>query len=254
MATPVVPWPGGKRRLAKFILPLFPPHRTYVEPFAGGAGLLFMREEPAAAEVLNDINRDLVLLYRVVQHHLEEFVRQFKWALVSREMFRWAQLQHIDTLTDIQRAARFFYLQKLAFGAKVSGRTFGTSPSTPPRINLLRIEEDLSEAHARLARVTIEHLPWAECVARYDRPDTLFYFDPPYWDTEGYGTPFAIDEYERLAVAMRHLKGCAVLSINDHPEMRRIFGTFEMRRFEKRYTIGREGRGEARGELVYLKG
>lgn len=123
MARPIIPWPGGKRRLAKHILPLFDnAHTCYVEPFAGAAAMLFARPQPAPAEVLNDINHDLVNLYRVVQHHLDEFVRQFRWALSSREMFRWAQLTQVDTLTDVQRAARFFYLQRLAFGGKVSSQ------------------------------------------------------------------------------------------------------------------------------------
>jgi DNA adenine methylase len=167
-ANPLVPWPGGKRRLSKRLFELFPKHSCYVEPFAGAAGMLFSRESPAKVEVLNDVNMDLILLYRVVQHHLEEFVRQYKWALVSREMFRWVGLQHVDTLTDIQRAARFFYLQQLCFGAKVEGRTFGSATTSPP-INFLRIEETLSAAHARLARVLIECLPWQQCIDRYDR-------------------------------------------------------------------------------------
>ena len=78
MATPIIPWMGGKRRLADRIFPLMPPHQCYVEPFAGGAALFFLRPTPADVEVLNDVNGDLVNLYRVVQNHLEEFVRQFK--------------------------------------------------------------------------------------------------------------------------------------------------------------------------------
>src|SRR6266849_6347984 len=110
MTLPIVPWLGGKRRLADIIIPRFPPHTCYVEVFAGGAALYFLRP-PAEVEVINDLNGDLVNLYRVVQNHLEEFVRQFKWALSSREMFKWSQLQSPATLTDIQRAARFYYLQ-----------------------------------------------------------------------------------------------------------------------------------------------
>src|SRR5690606_22297921 len=125
--------------------------------FAGGAALL-LAKEPSKAEVLNDLNGELVRLYRCVQHHLDELVRQFRWALTSREMFRWAQLQQPETLTDIQRAARFYYLQKLAFGAKATGQTFGVSPTLPARVNVLRMEEDLSQAHLRLARVTVECL------------------------------------------------------------------------------------------------
>ncbi|EHU01950.1 putative methyltransferase [Pantoea stewartii subsp. stewartii DC283] len=86
MKTTIIPWVGGKRKLAKHLLPLFPAHTCYVEPFCGGAALFFMKEQ-SKAEVLNDINGDIVNLYRVIQNHLEEFIKQFKWALTSREMF-----------------------------------------------------------------------------------------------------------------------------------------------------------------------
>ncbi|WP_345861243.1 DNA adenine methylase [Shewanella algae] len=114
---PFFSWMGGKRRLAKHILPEFPEHECYVEPFCGAAALFFMKM-PTKVEVINDVNSDLVNLYRVVQHHLEEFVRQFKWALISREMFKWLDDTPVETLTDIQRAARFYYLQQMGFGAK----------------------------------------------------------------------------------------------------------------------------------------
>jgi len=252
MSHPIIPWPGGKRRLLKHIYPLFPAHQTYVEPFAGGAAALFLRPEPAPLEILNDINGDLVRLYRVVRHHLDEFVRQFRWALVSREMFRWMQMEHPDTLTDIQRAARFYYLQKLAFGGKVAGQTFGVETAgRGPRLNLLRIEEELSAAHLRLAQVVIEHLPWHECIQRYDRPHTLFYLDPPYWKTEGYGVEFAFSEYERIAEIMRTLQGHAILSINDHPDIRRIFKGFTLHPVNTNYCIGAGNtRATTRGELI----
>ena len=119
MATPIIPWIGGKRRLARHILPLFGEHTCYVEPFCGAAALFFMKK-PVKAEVLNDINGELVNLYRVVQHHLEEFIRQFKWSLSSRQIFKWMQATPIEPLTDIQRATRFYYLQKSAW--RQSGR------------------------------------------------------------------------------------------------------------------------------------
>lgn len=150
MSSPIIPWMGGKRRLADRLIPLFPPHECYVEVFAGGGALYFLRPQPAPCEVLNDINGDLVTLYRVVQNHLEEFVRQFKWALSSRQIFEWQKMTRPETLTDIQRTARFFYLQHHAFGGKVSGQSFGTA-TTAPAINLLRIEENLSAAWQRLS-------------------------------------------------------------------------------------------------------
>lgn len=235
----LIPWPGGKSRLAPQLLPLFDnQHTTYVEPFAGAAAMLFMRPAPAKVEVINDINGELVNLYRVVKHHLDELVRQFRWQLVAREEFDRLKTSPPETLTDIQRAARFFFLQKTSFGAKVSGQNFGTDAGSPPRINLTRLEEDLSAAHLRLARVTIEHLPWPACMARYDRPATFFFCDPPYWQTEGYGVPFPLDQYEALASAMRALKGRALLTINDHPDMRRVFAGFRIKRMATKYTIG----------------
>jgi DNA adenine methylase len=168
-AAPMVQWVGGKRRLAPHILPMFPDHSCYVEPFAGAAALFFLKE-PVKVEVLNDVNGDLVSLYRVVQHHLEEFIRHFKWALASREIYKWLQITPVETLTDIQRAARFFYLQKLGFGGKVQGQTFGTATTSRPALNLLRLEEQLSAVHLRLHQVFVEHLSWANCLTKYDRP------------------------------------------------------------------------------------
>lgn len=90
----LVPWMGGKRRLAKHLIPLFPEHQCYVELFAGGAALFFLRPEKAKTEVLNDLNGGLINLYRVVQHHFDEFVRQFEWTLTSREVFARLQAPH----------------------------------------------------------------------------------------------------------------------------------------------------------------
>lgn len=249
---PIIPWPGGKTRLAKTLLRLFPDHRCYVEPFAGAAALLFARPEPAPVEVLNDINGDLIRLYRCIQHHLDEFVRQFRWALVSREMFKWLDQADVDGLTEIQRAARFFYLQRTCFAGRVDGQTFGYGTTAKPGLNLLRIEEMLSEAHLRLAQVTVENLPWADVLSRYDRPHTLFFCDPPYWQTAGYGVDFGLDQYQALADAMRRAKGKVILTINDHPDIREVFGGFRVTREPIRYSMGnRLGSPKTSSELIY---
>lgn len=251
MSSPIIPWLGGKRRLSDRLIPLFPRHECYVEVFCGGAALYFLRPMPAPCEILNDINGELVNLYRVVQHHLEEFVRQFKWALSSRQVFKWLQQQPLEPLTDIQRAARFYYLQHHAFGGKVAGQNFGTA-TTAPSVNLLRIEESLSAAHLRLAAGTIvENLPWQECVERYDRAHTFFYMDPPYWKTEGYGVPFGFEQYQAMAETMRRCKGRVMVSINDHPEIREAFAGFTVHELDIRYSVGNNhGEPSTSGELV----
>jgi len=247
-AAPIVPWIGGKRRLADRLLPYFPPHSCYVEPFAGGAAMFFMRPRPAEVEVLNDVNGDLVNLYRVVKNHLEEFVRQFKWMLSSRQIFKWLQDTPGETMTDIQRAAKFYYLQHSAFGGRVDGQSYGTATTTPPGLNLLRIEENLSAAHLRLASAYIENLPWQECIRRYDRGHSFFFMDPPYWQTEGYGVDFPFNEYEQMAHALKSLKGKAIVTLNDHPDIRRVFSDFEIESTDIRYTVG-GGSGVERREV-----
>ena len=168
---PIVPWMGGKRRLAKHLLPMFPPHSCYVEPFAGGAALFFLRTEPAKVEVLNDINGQLVNLYRVVQHHFDEFVRQFEWSLTSREVFARLQAISPDNMTDIQRAARFYYLQHNAFGGKPVDQHFGTA-TTGKGWRAADIADALQAARQRLNGVYVEHEPWDKCFQRYDREHT----------------------------------------------------------------------------------
>lgn len=252
MTSPIIPWMGGKRRLADKLIPLFPRHECYVEVFCGGAALYFMRPVPAPTEVVNDLNGELINLYRVVQNHLEEFVRQFKWAISSRQIFKWHQLAQPETLTDIQRAARFYYLQQHAFGGKVSGQNFGTATTGSP-INLCRIEENLSAAHLRLAGTYVENLPWLDCMKRYDRSHTFFYCDPPYWQTEGYGVDFGFEQYEQMADFMRNCKGKVMVSINDHPDIRRAFNGLHMLGLDIKYSVANtHGTPNSSQELVIM--
>lgn len=245
-------WIGGKSLLAPEIIKRIPEHETYAEAFTG-AGWVFFRKEPSRYEVLNDINGDLVTFYRVLQYHLEEFCRQFKWCLASREWWDdWTRQLAAGGLTDIQRAARFYYIQRLGFGGKVAGRTFGTGPKERPRINLLRLEENLSEAHLRLAQVTIERLSWEAFIPRYDRPGTFFYLDPPYWGVEGfYGKGlFAREDFAHLAGLLAGVQGKFLLSLNDVPGVRDTFWAFEIEPVNTRYSVAREGTSPAREVLI----
>ncbi|GAB6035452.1 DNA adenine methylase [Fundidesulfovibrio butyratiphilus] len=245
-------WIGGKFRLAKQIVARFPEHVTYCEAFAGGAHVLF-RKEPSKVEIINDANRDLVSLFQVLQNHLEEFVRQFRWCLVSRGWWDdWTEQLKVGGLTDIQRAARFYYVQRLGFGGKVYGRTFGGGPTQGPRINLLRLEEELSDVHVRLTHVRIENLPYGEFIARHDRPETLFYLDPPYWGVENYYGKglFGRDDFARLAQQLAGLQGKFLLSLNDTPGVRETFGAFSIGTLATKYSCARTEAKTVREVLI----
>lgn len=239
--SPLSGWIGGKYRLMNAIHQRIPAdHHTYVEPFAGAAWVLSNRE-PSKVEILNDINRNVVNLYRVVQHHLDEFTRYFRWVLVSREEFdRWMKVAP-DTLTDVQRSARFYYIQKLCYGGRIKSPTFGGGAKTRGRLNLLRLEEDLSMIHLRLARVMIEHLSYEDVIQRYDWQETFFYIDPPYWGCENYygKNIFSRNDFEKLKSLLNAIKGRFLLSLNDTPEVRQLFGEFVIEPVKVRYSCSR---------------
>lgn len=230
---------GGKNRLAVRILGFFPRHQTYVEVFAGGAQLLF-HKDPSAVEVLNDLDADVVTFFRVCQSHYEELVRYLKFMLVSREWFEMLESRDPKDLTDVQRAARFFYLQKNAYAGLVRHRKFGYAISEPSRFNPERVPELIENTHRRLARVQIECLPYEDALRRYDRPTTLFYLDPPYWGRKLYRFNFSDADFKQLSERLTQIRGRFLLSLNDLPEVRATFQKFRMKSLEVSYTSQRQ--------------
>lgn len=128
--------------------------------------------------------------------------------------------------------------------------TFGISTTSAPRFNLLRIEEELSMAHLRLSRTLVEHMDWAACIRRYDRPHTLFYCDPPYWGTEGYGAEFGFENYELMAELAKTIKGKMIISVNEIPEMRTVFQGMGLHSVDINYNLKAHGKGTPRKELI----
>jgi DNA adenine methylase len=226
---------GGKNRIANQIIALFPEHKTYIEVFAGGAQVLF-HKQPSPVEIVNDLDGDVVTFFRVCQLHYEELVRFLKYLLTSREWFDLLQAQNPATLTDVQRAARFFYLQKNAYAGLVRKRKFGYSVKEPTRFNPESIPELIENTHQRLVHVQIERLPYQDILKRYDRPTSLFYLDPPYFGRKLYNFNFSEQDFAELAERLAKLKGKCVLSLNDVPEVRRIFRAFHIRQIELAYT------------------
>ena len=254
-AAPPAAYLGGKKNLAKRIIARLgaTPHITYVEPFIGMGGIFLRRPFRAKAEVINDISTDVANLFRILQRHYVPLMDMLRWQLTSRAEWDRLKAANADTLTDLERAARFLYLQRLAFGGKISGRTFGVTPTTAARFDVAKLAGTLEEIHERLSGVVIERLPYAELLRRYDRPGTLFYLDPPYWGCESdYGEGvFGREDFERLAEALAGLKGRFLLSLNDTPGVRQVFGRFSIEEVEVAWTVGQHaGRPPAREVLI----
>jgi len=238
---PVAPYIGGKRNLARRIAARLQalPHATYVEVFVGMGGVFFRRPFKAKAEVINDASADVSNLFRILQRHLVPLTDMLRWQVTSREEFERLRASNPESLTDLERAVRFLYLQRTAFGGKVAGRNFGVNPTGSARFDTAKLLPMLEAVHERLSGVVIERLPWAELLGRYDRPGTLFYLDPPYWGCEGdYGRElFGRDQFELMAERLGALKGTWLLSLNDVPDVRRVFARFQIEAVETTYSI-----------------
>lgn len=238
---PVAPYRGGKSRLQARLVDIIDgvEHRVYAEPFVGMGGVFLRRRRVAAVEVVNDRSRDIATFYRVVQRHYAAFTDLLRYQLTSRGHFEYLNRQPPDMLTDLERAARFFYLQTMAYGGKVAGRTFGADRSRAGRFNVLRLAPLLQDFHDRLAGVVIECLNYDKFIATYDAVDALMYLDPPYHGCErDYGEGlFGEKDFFRLKAILDQVNCRFILSLNDDAFTRQLFSGFEIRKVTTRYGL-----------------
>ena len=209
------PYFGGKALLAKDLIPLFPEHHCYVEVF-GGAGNVLLQKHPSKVEIYNDINTDVVNLFRQVRDNRDAFVEKVKLYPASRSEFH----EHIATLADtdldpLDRAVLWYIVAQQSF----SGH-WGSSWTVGSRRNHAAIfkqkVEDLPLITDRLRGVKIEHKDYQFIIDTYDKDDTLFYLDPPYLpETRSAGEykhEMSRDDHEYLLFLLRSIKGKFVLS------------------------------------------
>jgi DNA adenine methylase len=229
---------GGKNRLAKKIIALFPEHTTYVEPFAGGAQVFF-HKNPSKVEVLNDLDGEIVNFFRVCQWHHQELIRYLHFCLASRKLHGLLRKTNPESLTDVQQAGRFFYLQKNCYGGLVVKQNYHYGVTHCPNYNPERISELIDKTHQRLMKVQIESQSYDLILKRYDRPTTLFYLDPPYWGRKLYNHNFSEEDFAALEKRLHFLKGKFILSLNDLPEVRKTFQAFRIEPISISYTAQR---------------
>ncbi|UTO29189.1 DNA adenine methylase [Bartonella harrusi] len=252
--TPAAAYIGGKRLLAKTITKIIEdiPHKIYAEPFVGMGGIFFRRKLIPPTEIINDRLGDVVNFFRVLQRHYHPFMDLLKFQISSREAFQCFTLQDPKTLTDLERALRFLYLQRLSFSGKVANQTFGVETDRSARFNTFKLEALLKLIYQRLAGVTIEHLDWSDFILRYDRTNTLFYLDPPYWGVEDYYGKdlFKREDYQTMFSLLAQLKGKFLLSLNDVPEIRKTFSQFKIREVKTLYSCNDSNNAIPAKELI----
>lgn len=219
-----IPWIGGKKLLRKEILKRFPEElpTRYIEVFGGAGWVLFYKDvNTKQLEVFNDLNGDLINLYRCIKYHVEEVEKECAMLLNSREVFFDFKSQLNERgLTDIQRAARYLYLIKISYGA--DRETYGTNSK-----NLYYAVDMLKDISKRLQRVVIENKCYDDLIKVYDRTGALFYLDPPYFKTEKYyGELFSKEDHLKLKEILSNIKGKFILSYNDCEFIRNLYADF----------------------------
>ena len=249
---PIAPYLGGKRLLAKTIIPLIDkiPHNIYCEPFIGMGGIFFRRTKKPKCEAVNDINSEIVNMFRMVERFPDYLADMLRFKICSRAEFKRMLATPPLLLTELERAVRYLYIQKNAFGGKTFSQVFGVALERT-RFDSERIIPQIHMLHKRLAGVYVECLPYQEFIKRYDRPDPLFYPDPPYWGCESfYGKDFfSRADFGELAKLLKGIKGKFIMSINDVPEIRAIFKGFHQKEVNTRYTAGTQS-GKKAAELL----
>ncbi|MDE5582816.1 MAG: DNA adenine methylase [Ruminococcus sp.] len=226
-----IPWMGGKTLLAKKITSLFPEDfDRYIEVFGGGGSVLFHKESHTKLEIYNDLNGQLVNLFRCAKYHRAELQREISGYFNSREMFGDIKERlEMRGFTDIQRAGMFFVLVKTSYASET--KSFGCN-----RKNLSA--DCLEPVEKRLANVVIENRDFEDLIKIYDRPTALFYCDPPYHKTElRFKEKFPRSDHERLRRVLGDIKGKFLLSYNDDGYIRDLYRDFEIISVERQNNL-----------------
>ena len=239
-------WIGGKKALRDEIIARFPlDYKRYIEVFGGGGWVLFYKNPGRDFEVYNDFNPNLANLYRCVRDHPKELIAELTYVLNSRVDFDFVRKTlHTKTeIPDIKRAAYFYQLIRQSYASGLD--SFGAQPHSMWNNFPL-----ITQACSRLQKVVIENKDFEKLIKQYDRPESFFYCDPPYYETEDYyeDVGFTTKDHERLANALCSMQGKFLLSYNDCPEIRELYsrpgiiieGTSRLSNIAQRYEAGKQ--------------
>lgn len=237
---------GGKSKLRKTIIEMIPNHTCYIELFFG-AGWVYFGKEPSKVEVINDIDRELINLFRMIKYHSPEIERQLEYEFSGRDVFEEYKHCTIEYLTEIHRAVRFLYLITQSFAGRGGVYGYGTSTKPSPQIFYKNVLGELKE---RLRNTYVENLSFEKIIDKYDRDYSFFFCDPPYFETTGYGNIFGENEQLLLRDKLNNLKGKFLLTINDHERVREWYKDFNIKEVQVNYSVSKEAK--ARGKYNEL--
>ena len=218
---PLISYYGGKQRIASKILPHFPRHTVYVEPFAGGAALLFAKPKPLVTnshhyrEVLNDTNDLLINLYRVAIKQRQELETEIMATLYSQSDYLRSKeiIKNPSKYDNLTKAWAFYVNINQSFSNQLnngwSTGCYSQNLSISWRNKQLRLHEILN----RIKDIHVSCEDAIKCIERWDSPQTLFYCDPPYPETnQGHYSGYTLEDFKNLCDVLDNIKGSYVLS------------------------------------------
>lgn len=227
---------GGKSRSRKQIIEMIPKHTCYCEPFFG-AGWVYFGKDKSKVEVINDIDKELINLFKMIKYHAPEIERMLEYEFSCRDIFEEYKNYTIDYLTEIHRAVRFLYLISQSFAGRGGNYGYGTNTRPSPHIFYKDVLGDLKE---RLRNTYVENLSFETVIDKYDRDYTFFFCDPPYFETAGYGFEFGEKEHLMLRDKLNSINGKFLLTINDHEKTREWYKGFNIKKVGVRYSVAKD--------------
>jgi DNA adenine methylase len=211
--TPITYW-GGKQMMVPRILPRFPEHTTYVEPFVGG-GAVFWAKEPSEVEVINDLNRMVVNFYQQVECNFEALQQRIRSTLHSRSLYKDAMVMYENPhmFSELDLALAFYILCNQGFSGQIGSWALATSVSTCEKKTHRGRENFTAHLKDRLGKVQVECHDALYIIRQRDRETTFFYLDPPYFNSDmGHYGGYTRNDFEALLQQCAILKGKFLLS------------------------------------------
>lgn len=228
-----ITWFGGKGHMVRHLLPLLPPHTTYVEVFGGGAALLHAKL-PSACEIYNDVDLLVTDFFRVLRDPVlfEQFQRSVTFLPHSRAEFSWARATLNVSTDPMERAVAFYVIARQGFSGDHlhGGWSYSRGESSRGMANStakwLTGVESLPDIHRRWMRVQIEADCFRKVIPRFDDPSACFYVDPPYHPSTRrrgkYRFDLTAEDHEDLVSLLLTVQGKCILSGYANPLYRQL--------------------------------
>lgn len=252
----VLKYPGSKWRIAGKLVDLIPPHHTYLEPYFG-SGAVFFKKQPSAIESINDLDGNVVNLFRCIQDDSEKLARIILTTPYARELYDKQFEKREDPEDRFERARDFLIRCWQGHGYRTNGYKVGWKKDVQGREkmyalwNWYRLPQWVIEVAERLRTVQIENLPALDLIRRFNYKNVFMYIDPPYLLETRAGKQYTFEmsdaDHEELLRQLLCSKASIMISGYDSEMYNDMLSGWQRREF-----ISHSEKGTKRKEVVWM--